>query len=45
MGVTRFVFFLFPLLRKPRGIQRVLETKATESLPGFILDVLKMGWG
>lgn len=38
-------FFSFPLLRKPKGIQRVLNAAATPGLRGFIVDLVKMAWG
>lgn len=41
----RLIYFAFPLLRKARGIQRVLDDKATPGSFGFVLDTLKMAWG
>lgn len=38
-------YFSFPLLRKPRGIQRVLDSPATSGLGGFFLDLIKAAWG
>lgn len=41
----KLVYFSFPLLRKPRGIQRVLDSPATAGLSGFFLDLIKTAWG
>jgi hypothetical protein len=41
----KMVFFAFPLLRKARGIQRVLDAPATPGAGGFLIDIIKMGWG
>lgn len=41
----KVTFFSFPLLRKPKGIQRVLNAAATPGLRGFIVDLVKMAWG
>ena len=41
----RIAFFSFPLLRKPRGIQRVLNAPASPGLMGCIIDLVKMAWG
>lgn len=38
-------FFSFPLLRKPKGIQRVLDAPATPGLYGVLVDLTKMAWG
>jgi hypothetical protein len=42
---VKLVWFAFPLLRKARGIQRVLDQDATPGFFGFGLDVLKIMWG
>ena len=44
-AVVCIVFFNFPLLRKPKGIQRVLDAPATPGFFGFLTDVLKIAWG
>lgn len=46
MVLIRVVFFSFPLLRRARGIQRVLDSPANQ-IPyiGYCLDILKIGWG
>lgn len=41
----KVAFFAFPLLRKPRGIQRVLDGDPSPGPLGFLLDVLKIAWG
>lgn len=41
----RVAFFMFPLLRKPKGIQRVLDTGASPGGVGALKDVLKIAWG
>ena len=41
----RFVFFAFPLLRKARGIQKVLDDAPQPGARGLIKDVLKLTWG
>lgn len=41
----KIIFFAFPLLRKARGIQRVLDAPATPGAGGFLIDIIKMGWG
>lgn len=41
----KLIYWSFPLLRKPAGIQRVLDAPATPGPLGFPLDVLKMLWG
>ena len=38
-------FFSFPLLRRKRGIQRVLDSPATPGMFGFLLDLIKVAWG
>ena len=44
--IFRVVFFSFPLLRKAKGIQRVLDAPATPGgLAGFLIDVIKILWG
>lgn len=42
---TKMAFFSFPLLRKARGIQRALDTPATQGIFGFLVDLTKMAWG
>lgn len=39
------VFFAFPLLRKPRGIQKVLDDDPQPGLLGLLRDMLKVAWG
>lgn len=41
----KVVFYSFPLLHKPRGIQRALNAPATPGPWGMPLDLLKMAWG
>jgi hypothetical protein len=43
--IFKVIFFAFPLLRKARGIQRVLDAPATPGVGGFLIDIIKMGWG
>jgi len=43
--IFKMIFFSFPLLRKARGIQRVLDAPATPGVWGFLIDIIKMGWG
>lgn len=38
-------FFTFPLLRRARGVQRVLDAVPSPGLSGFIIDLVKMAWG
>ena len=42
---NKLIFFAFPLLRQPRGIQRVLDAPATPGAVGFFVDTLKIAWG
>ena len=41
----KFIFFTFPLLRRPRGIQRVLDGPATPGLLGVPRDLFRVAWG
>ncbi len=41
----KVIYWSFPLLRKAKGIQRVLDAPATPGPLGFLLDILKMLWG
>ena len=38
-------FYSFPLLRKRKGLQRVLDSAATPGQFGLIVDLVKMAWG
>ena len=44
-AVCRFVFFAFPLLRKARGIQKVLDDAPQPGARGLVKDMLKLAWG
>lgn len=43
--VFKLLWFSFPLLRKPKGIQDVLNCSASLGYFGFPLDLLKIAWG
>ena len=45
VGLFTLVFYSFPLLRQPKGIQRAMDASATPGPAGFLLDILKMIWG
>ncbi|PRW58844.1 MAD2L1-binding isoform X2 [Chlorella sorokiniana] len=42
---SRISFFAWPLLRKPRGIQHVLESAAAAGVRGALRDIFKVVWG
>ena len=44
-AACRFVFFAFPLLRKARGIQKVLDDAPQPGARGLVKDMLKLAWG
>ena len=39
------MFFAFPLLRKARGIQKVLDDAPQPGARGLVKDILKLTWG
>lgn len=41
----RICFFAFPLLRKARGIQQVMEDAAQQGARGAVKDLFKIFWG
>lgn len=45
LPLRRFIFFAFPLLRKARGIQKVLDDAPQPGARGLVKDVLKLMWG
>ncbi|KAL4419555.1 hypothetical protein ABPG77_006886 [Micractinium sp. CCAP 211/92] len=42
---NRLVFFAFPLLRKPRGIQQVLNAAPRPGVRGAMKDLFRIIWG
>ncbi|KAL4419852.1 hypothetical protein ABPG75_006950 [Micractinium tetrahymenae] len=45
LGLYRIAFFAFPLLRKARGIQKVLDADPQPGLHGALKDLFKVVWG
>lgn len=45
MVVFKLIWYAFPLLRKAKGIQQVMEAPATAGSFGIFFDLLKIIWG
>jgi hypothetical protein len=45
LAIYRVGFFSFPLLRQPRGIQKVLGGAAQPGARGMLKDLLRLIWG